>query len=624
MSLRQSVSKFLLALVATVALFAPTPAAAQARTHITTAGSLPANCRAGDVYYVTGTGFYQCSADDTWLLMPTTVAMNAAIAASNVNSAAQNSFLVAGGQVIWTTGYTFRVSAATYYLNGVLTTSAEQTVTLDAADATHNRIDVIVVDSSGTVADVTGTASTPAGEPAIDPGTQLKLSTVLVTAATTEPAAITTTTVYAENAGHAAEWNCTTSGSGFNNNSTTNPRTGSKDIEGTTVAAAAYSQCEIGAGSFNPSTSNFFIFYIRSKATWNNNRGLTITMRSAGVQVGAAVTFNNGAYGFTSSSTAAYQQIAVPMSHFAIPSGTTITQVRLTDFGGSIGFYIDDVGFQGGVTTSPVTALTQTQADALYRKLSVPLVLTTAADATGSADDTLLVSNGTVFQAKAIADCDDSGGNHLNYDTATNALSCGTSSSGISSSSSDTLTNKTLDAEGTGNVVTIPFTKQFVVGLCQNSVPTLGFSLPASGPAVAACVAGTNTLTAVAQFANSGSLSMQGHFLLEPDWVAGIDIRIKWRTSATSGSVVWQVATICVADAETMDPSFNTASTVTDAAKGTTLQTNDATITGVTATGCAAGEELFFKILRDADHASDDLAATAEILAVVFTMRRTM
>jgi hypothetical protein len=42
-------------------------------------------------------------------------------------------------------------------------------------------------------------------------------------------------------------------------------------------------------------------------------------------------------------------------------------------------------------------------------------------------DDAVLMGNGTTFDSKAVPDCDDSSGNHLNYDTATNAWSCGTS-----------------------------------------------------------------------------------------------------------------------------------------------------------------------------------------------------
>jgi hypothetical protein len=95
-------------------------------------------------------------------------------------------------------------------------------------------------------------------------------------------------------------------------------------------------------------------------------------------------------------------------------------------------------------------------------------------------------------------------------------------------------------------------------------------------------------------------------------------------TTATSGDVVWQLAIICVADAETDDPAFNTASTVTDTAKGTTNQTNDAAITTVTVTGCAAGELMHIKILRDSAHASDTLAATARLIGVELVIREAM
>ena len=47
-----------------------------------------------------------------------------------------------------------------------------------------------------------------------------------------------------------------------------------------------------------------------------------------------------------------------------------------------------------------------------------------------AADDLVLVSNGSGWETKSVPDCDDSGGNHLNYDTATNVFSCGTSGGG--------------------------------------------------------------------------------------------------------------------------------------------------------------------------------------------------
>lgn len=192
------------------------------------------------------------------------------------------------------------------------------------------------------------------------------------------------------------------------------------------------------------------------------------------------------------------------------------------------------------------------------------------------------------------------------------------------SSTTVTFTEKTLNAESSGNVITLPKRVWFPAAGCNNATAGTIWDLPTSSPAVAACVTGTNTQKGVLEFANSGNLSAQTTYLLPTTWTGTIDARIKWVTSATSGDVVWQLATICVADAETDDPAFNTASTVTDTAKGTTLQTNDAAITTVTVTGCAAGELMHVKILRDSGHASDTLAATAQLIGVELVIREAM
>lgn len=306
------------------------------------------------------------------------------IAAVNVGGAAQTSFLVSGGQVVWESAYIFSVSAAAYYIGGVLYSSAADSVTLGAADPADDRIDVIAVDDTGAVVVVAGTAAAQPSEPDIDPGTQLKLGIVLVTAATLAPPAATSTLLYADNAGSPTEWNWTASGGSIDVDSTNNPRTGTKSIEGTAVVAGVYAQGQIGAGTFDPNSVGLLVIYIRSKATWPNKRGLQVSLRSAGVLVGVTVNIERtGTWGFESSITGSYQQVAIPTSQFAVTQGTLIDQVRIADFGGAIGFYLDDLSFQGGATTQPVTGITQAQADARYRRLSVPLVLSAAADVSG-------------------------------------------------------------------------------------------------------------------------------------------------------------------------------------------------------------------------------------------------
>ena len=196
---------------------------------------------------------------------------------------------------------------------------------------------------------------------------------------------------------------------------------------------------------------------------------------------------------------------------------------------------------------------------------------------------------------------------------------------GLAAWAQNTITplNMAYNAESTGNVLTLPIKLWVPAAICNNATPAShGWSFPTSNPGVPTCVTGSNTQFGVMAFADAADLSAQYQFRLPSDWTSTVDVAIKWYTSATSGDVVWQVATICVSDAETSDPAFNTASTVTDTAKGTTLQQNDAAITTLTVTGCAAGELMFVKVRRDASHASDSLAATANLVGLELTYRR--
>lgn len=156
---------------------------------------------------------------------------------------------------------------------------------------------------------------------------------------------------------------------------------------------------------------------------------------------------------------------------------------------------------------------------------------------------------------------------------------------------------------------------------CIGATAGLMWDAPATLPAVAACVTGSNTTKGVADFANGADeLSIQRTVMLPPGFLT-LDVRFIWFTSATSGNVVWKIYTKCVADGESDDPSFNTASTVTDAAQGTTNLENEATITAATVTGCAEGERMHVKIARDPANGSDTLAATARLDGVELTLR---
>lgn len=165
---------------------------------------------------------------------------------------------------------------------------------------------------------------------------------------------------------------------------------------------------------------------------------------------------------------------------------------------------------------------------------------------------------------------------------------------------------------------------------CAGTSGTLMWDTLATLAPTATCSAGsteTAMMRGTADWPDSdGDYSVQVAFLTPADWDTSknLDALLLWRTSATSGDVVWQIQTACRADGEVDDVAWNTASTVTDTAKGTTLQLNSAAITNITKTGCAAGELLHVRVLRNRTHASDSLAAVASLAHVELTLRRSV
>lgn len=194
-------------------------------------------------------------------------------------------------------------------------------------------------------------------------------------------------------------------------------------------------------------------------------------------------------------------------------------------------------------------------------------------------------------------------------------------------SATRTLTGKTFDCNGAGNVCTVLSQTYYVAGVCQNTTASLGFNTPTTNAPSAACVTGSQTQQAVAQFDAATDESVQ-HSIIMLNWnLADLTVQGRWRAAATSGNVDWNIQFACVSDAETGDPSWDTdVVSIIDAAKGTTLQHNDftATITASThLSTCAANEILFWRFFRDADDAGNDtMTGDAELISLSFSLWR--
>ncbi len=191
-------------------------------------------------------------------------------------------------------------------------------------------------------------------------------------------------------------------------------------------------------------------------------------------------------------------------------------------------------------------------------------------------------------------------------------------------------TNKTLNSESTGNVLEHPVEYQWTIAASQATVDTLAFNTQSSGAATATH-SGTTVIVPLVDFVDASTAELQLTVPVPTNWDSSATVEVfgKWRTSAITNAVVWQVSGVCAADAEVIPTAYSsTADTVTKTAKGTTLQLEDFSITLSTSANhslatCAAGEQLWVRFFRDPANGSDTLAATAELVSLGIRFRVT-
>lgn len=201
------------------------------------------------------------------------------------------------------------------------------------------------------------------------------------------------------------------------------------------------------------------------------------------------------------------------------------------------------------------------------------------------------------------------------------------SAAAIFTVSNDTgaLTNVTLDAEATGNALTLPF--RWDLDMCGVS-PTDGTTTghvwnrdPLSTAPTLTADVDTNVGRCKLTFPDSdGTYGVQITRQIPDGTLTGnFDMDIWWDTTGT-GNARFQVQTKCYASNEADDAAFNTASVVT-AAAGTSGRPNKVTATGITVTGCTGGKLMRLRLFRARTEASDTLNAALNIEKVVFKGR---
>jgi len=141
-----------------------------------------------------------------------------------------------------------------------------------------------------------------------------------------------------------------------------------------------------------------------------------------------------------------------------------------------------------------------------------------------------------------------------------------------------------------------------------------GAITPTTGGALQNKVNDTNHSYYVLDYDAGTDESAFWHFVMPDSYDGGnINVTLYWLAAATSGNAVLAVQTAGVADGESYDAALGSAQSVTDAAKASANQLNTATVTAFSP-GWSDGDEIIFKVFRDADNASDTMSGDLRLV----------
>lgn len=155
---------------------------------------------------------------------------------------------------------------------------------------------------------------------------------------------------------------------------------------------------------------------------------------------------------------------------------------------------------------------------------------------------------------------------------------------------------------------------------CNAAAGANAWDLPSSNAPAATCY-GTSYRFGALDYDDAANETATFHFMLPTGWTGSIDF-IAWAfVNATSQSVKLTVATKCIATSEDiLNPTFNTAQTITVTSPGTANQAFNFSQTAITTTGCSAGEMMLIKVGRDT---TDTSTATFSVTEAELAIRVT-
>jgi hypothetical protein len=266
----------------------------------------------------------------------------------NINNPNVQSGTYATGQIFVTFlgGLQLEVVWPIYYIDGVSYPAGTDTITLDAADATNDRFDAVILTSSG-LDKITGTPSSSPEQPTTDPSTQLLATYVLVEANVTD---LTTNDIAIYDEG--TETTITSNnGTLDTTNTDVAPVSGTNVLKLGTFNATHYIDFTFGSAQTIAGNTQLS-YYFRLISAFANTTYLKWQFFLSGTPVSNVVNVTSGNYNFTRTITGAWQLNIIPWGAFTFTSGT-FNKIRISLNGSNTdGFYLDFANINVGVGSS--------------------------------------------------------------------------------------------------------------------------------------------------------------------------------------------------------------------------------------------------------------------------------
>lgn len=196
------------------------------------------------------------------------------------------------------------------------------------------------------------------------------------------------------------------------------------------------------------------------------------------------------------------------------------------------------------------------------------------------------------------------------------------------SGNSGAVTKATIDCSLTDVLCTVTRTREFEFVGCQAGTASHIWNTPSSNAPAAACdTVNTNTIKGYASFDDTTDETIYANMYLPAGYVSGsLGVTFVWKAAATTGAVGLCMQAVRVPDGTTSDqalPAQSSSNCVSDTAKGTTLQENQASIAGVTCTSCAALDQIYIGFSRDANGGAvtDSMTGDAHVIKAIVSWK---